>query len=226
MDAATVVPLEEWRPVPEAARLAGLPARSVYRWVKSGSLRAKADGKKLSVELHEVQRIAAARPQTGQIVTLPLPGSAGALPAGAPMAGGVAHVGPHSLDGPLAALLFEQFDSGVAPADVVRAKELSPAVVLAAHETWRRMRDAGGKPEPRPSEVAAAVRKEIQAVAVDLERFREALGEDLGQRGAVVASLAQQVAQLSAALRQTIEGLNALSGQVEFLRYVASRPAL
>ena len=130
-----------WLKVAAAAKESGIPTRSLYRHILEGTLPCRSEGKNKLVEVTSVLRLAESR-QTA-------PKSADAAPTGAPAqavskapAAGAAQAA--GLDGELSARLFERFDAGESPADVVQAERLNPPVVLAAWRNYEALKSVGG----------------------------------------------------------------------------------
>lgn len=159
---------EQWTTVGEAARTSGLPSRTLYRWLRSGTLRSKAEGKTMLVDMAEVQRLGAQR-GTAPLSRGAVPASAGGLSA--QQAGGMQ---AGQLDGRLASRLFARFENGSTPEDVVREEQLSPNVVLQAHHDWAHLRNLpGGRGEPRLPDVLKTLLKEIGTLRSEVDQLRE-----------------------------------------------------
>jgi hypothetical protein len=205
-DAPTTPAGEEWVTAAEASRMTGLPVRTVYRWVKSGSLLSREDGKSKSVPLREVQRLASQRGHVPSADTVPraVPASAGA----AHVIAGVT-VPSAQIDGETAARLFARFEAGSTPADVVREERLAPALVGTAYQQHRQLNDlAGAKGEPRLHDLVKGIAKGVtdlraQQTAIDTQLAREFIGQ-ANERAEQRAALNDIVVELRS-VRQTID---------------------
>lgn len=156
-----LTPAEEWLSVTDAAARVGIPARTLHRWVKSGSLRGRSDGKKRLVPLAEALKLAGNRvtaPPTG-------PASAGTGPWRAPGAGTLAPVN----DGELSARVFTLLSEGTRPEQIVMEQHLPPVQVLAIADQWARLRAAGKPGGPTLPEQVKANRDDINAVSRQLD---------------------------------------------------------
>jgi hypothetical protein len=152
----------EWLTVRAAAKAAGVPLRSIYRWIKSGKVRCLKENGTKYVDAAAVRRQAATR------ATLPagaaLPDIAGKVVGNGALADKAAQNGTAlatETDGRIAARVFERFDAGASPIDVVRELELPPERVRALHREWTAMKSA------TPDKAGA---KTIEAEVADLRR--------------------------------------------------------
>ena len=150
---------QEWVSVPDAARTAGVPPRSVYRWAKAKRLPTRRQDGVVFVDADAVRHLASARSATAVVS-----GSAG-TPA---MAGKVAQDG----DGELASRLFEAFERGEAPADLVRSEKVRPDVALAAWRQWHDLREAGGRGQPSLGDRAKALEEGFGNLAAVVDALR------------------------------------------------------
>lgn len=164
-DTPSVPVSSEWLPVPDAATAAGVPVRSLYRWIEKKKLATRADGATTLVQLAAVRAIAERRATMQNAVasavhvgtppsfradtgTAPSGDSGTGTPSGTkPTATTTARPEPSaktgSNDGELAALVFGRFEDGASPVDVVRDLRLPPDKVRALHREWSDLRSAG-----------------------------------------------------------------------------------
>lgn len=156
----------EWTPVAEAAHAAGVPPRTVYRWIKEKRLPSRREGKALLVDLSAVLVLAQDR-AIGAPLSAP---GADALPTRG-TAGKV--VQPLAVDGQLAGQVFALFDEGVAAIDVVRRLSLAPQTVQDLHRQYTSLRDLGGGGQLSIADRVAAVEKEQAALRQGQKKLDE-----------------------------------------------------
>lgn len=192
---------EKWLTVAEAATQVSVPLRTLHRWVKSGAVRCRADGKKRQVLLPEVQKHASERGPgaTGA------PTIAGTVPARAPLAQNMALLS----DGDLAARVFGLLDDGHGPAEIVRQERLAPAIVLGLSEQWTRLR-AAGKPGDVP------VRDQVVGLRRKLDTMDELLNKliDL-DLGIAFGDVHQEATRLRAEFAGAVDGVAQRLGILE-----------
>lgn len=138
----------------EAATHVDVPLRTLHRWVKSGAVRCRADGKRRQVLLSEVQNHASER---GPGVN-GAPSSAGTVPARVPVARSMALVS----DGDLASRVFGLLDEGLGPAEIVRQEHLSPPVVLSLSDQWTRLRATGKASDVPVRDQLGGLRRKVE----------------------------------------------------------------
>lgn len=156
----------EWVPVADAAQTAGIPPRTVYRWIKEKRLPSRREGKTLLVDLSAVLVLAQDRASAAPI---PAPG-AGALPTRG-TAGKVAQ--PAVVDGNLAGQVFALFDQGEAPINVVTRLCLPPPTVIDLHRQYTSLRDLAGAGQPSVAERIASLEKGQGELRQQLSRLSE-----------------------------------------------------
>jgi len=196
-------PEDSWCSVAEAASSVGVPLRTVHRWVKSGSVRSRADGRKRLVPLAEVQHQAVSRSATATSAT---PASAGTVPARTPVAGAVAYAS----DGELAARVFGLLEDGKPPADIVREERLAPAAVLALADQWTRLRAVGKLGERPLPEQVRGVRAAVEALeAQTREHFEETLPHAFAEERNRLERLRQEAQRAASALSSRVASLEA-----------------
>ena len=192
-EAQVIAGTEQWTTVREAAAATGLPPRTVYNWVKTGTLRAKTEGKTKLVDLHEVQRLAAERGPS----VVPFPRPAPALPRGLP-AGAPAGV---QVDGELASRLFARFDEGVTPGEIVRDEQLPPALVGNVFHQHRQLQDLAGAKGERLPDIVKANAKAVSELRAQLARIDHDLGQEFSGQAKERAQQAQRLDELTGELR-------------------------
>ena len=147
---------EDLMPIAAAAKAANVPERSLFRAVEKGRIpTTKRDGVTL-VALPDVltwaERRAAAKLAVVSAGAAPAAATAGSLPAAPAMAAVVgSRYGRDPLppaDGALAAEVFDAFEAGKAPTDVVREMELPPKLVLDLYRQHKELLSAVGPKGP------------------------------------------------------------------------------
>lgn len=147
-----------WKSIPEAAAEAGLPERTLYNWVKSKKLETQAVDGAVLVNPDAVRALAAARSA----------GTAGNLAGNPAGTGAGGSNGAREGDGELAARVFEAFDAGETPSDLVRRLKVNPA---AAALFWRQYEDLRGLGSKKDSvaDRFAAIEGRIALLALELQ---------------------------------------------------------
>ncbi|HZI15287.1 MAG TPA: helix-turn-helix domain-containing protein [Myxococcus sp.] len=197
----------EWLPVPDAADAAGVPVRSLYRWIERKKLSTKADGTSTLVQVSAVRAIAERRAalknvgaSAGNVGTpSSIRADNGVTPPGgvtvAQVGGTTAPVrvspaGPDSQDaeGELTAAVFWRFEEGASPVDVVREMRLPPEKVRALFREWSELKSlTGGGP---------SFAERISAVEERLAQFAGPLGEQVFGLGCSVNEALSRLAVL------------------------------
>ncbi len=181
MDSEVNGPGDQWLPVPEAAALVGVPTRSVYNRVKSRRLASRNEDGVLKVELGALRAMAAERPRAN--------GRAG---AGNTAGTGLGSGKVAAEDGAMASRLFGLFESGMAPAEVVRQECLPPKTVIETFRAFTALKEMGNG-SGRPSLEARVTAEEwMNGVGEDLAGLRRHASQLLSR----VENLERHVADL------------------------------
>jgi hypothetical protein len=220
-------PVPEWLPVPDAADAAGVPVRSLYRWIEKKRVPTKADGTATLVKVSEVRAYAARRaamkpapaagtasviagtPPAIQAVTgTASPGGNGTAQASgtASLAAAAAAPAPQRpapmTEGELVAEVFSRFDGGAGPVDVVRDMKLLPDRVRALHREWSDLRALSGA-GPSIRDRVASLEESLAAVEARLGRVADALDSRLTESECSTGSLLGRLE----ALEQRVAGI-------------------
>jgi hypothetical protein len=160
-DLQVPTPPDDRHPIAAAARIAGVPERSLFRAVEKGVVPStRRDGIAVvftsDVQVwadrraaRQAEQATASTPATPPAAT-PLAHTAavmlGSLPAAhGSVAGGGGRGGIGAvLDGDLAATLFEAYEAGDTPVALVQRLRIPPGVALAAHRQYLELKSAGG----------------------------------------------------------------------------------
>ncbi len=198
---------EEWLSVADAAARVAVPARTLHRWVKAGSLRSRSDGRKRLVPLAEVLKLA------GNRVPVPATGvaSAGAVPARATGGAAVASVN----DGELSSRIFTMLGEGARPEQIVIDERLTPSVVLSIAEQWSRLRAAGKPGGPTLPEQVKANRDDLQALSRQFDTLvNEQLPVTLGEHSNETNQLKREVNEGVQAVMVRLQRLEQIFGSL------------
>jgi hypothetical protein len=216
-DTPSIPASSEWLPVPDAATAAGVPVRSLYRWIEKKKLTTRADGTTTLVQLAAVRAVAERRATMQHAVasavhvcttpsfradtgTAPVGDSGTGTPSGTkPTATTTARPEPSAKtggnDGELAALVFGRFEDGASPVDVVRDLRLPPDKVRALHREWSDLRSAGNS--------GTALADRLSAIEARLNELSSILNEqvpglecNLTDAGSRLAALERRVARI------------------------------
>jgi hypothetical protein len=176
----------EWAQVADATAALGLAPRSVYRWVKAGTLPSRKQGGVLLIDMAALRGLAMSRQRAGTV-----PGIAGNVANGK-----VAGRGVVEADGDLAARLFEAFERGEAPADLVRSERIPPALALATWKQFRDLREAGGGGRPTFGDRLAALSAEVAAFGAVFAEFKSVVEGEFAHLAGRVRAVECQKAEL------------------------------
>ena len=170
-----------WKPVPDASPDAGVPERTLYRWIRQKRLPTRQEGGVTLVEVGAVKALAARRAETKT------PATAG-TGAGNGSGGGTGGNGARD-PGEIAADVFGLFEDGVNPIDVVQEMGIPPERVTALHRSWSALKDVQ-RSGPTTAERLAKLEQELKALREDLDQRTWH-----GEMGSQVEGLQLQVAQ-------------------------------
>lgn len=189
---------ESWKPVPEAAKAADVPERTLYRWIRQKRLTTRQEG---GVTLAEV---GAASALATQRAASKGPATAGSS-AGDGSGGGSGGTGARD-PGELAAEVFAQFEAGISPIDVVQEMQLPPDRVAGLHRSWVSMKEAQ-RSGPTTAERLAAVERELKALREELDqRTRHgSLGGEVDGLQIQIAALIEHVKALPVPPREKFQ---------------------
>jgi hypothetical protein len=165
-------PAPAWLPVPDAAAAAGVPVRSLYRWIEKKRVPTRQERGTTVVDVAAVRAYAARRAalkESGASAgsadtsadTAPTPRPVGTGDAGSDRARGIERTGasgtPPTVTRPAlttsgnatpatsdAELAAARFEEGDTPVDVVRDMRIPPERVRALHREWTDLRAMGG----------------------------------------------------------------------------------
>jgi hypothetical protein len=150
-------------PFAEVSASEHVPVKTLYNWREAGRLKSRTENGVAVVDPVAVRALVAARNAARGGA------SAGNTAGnGNPTASGTAHT--PDPDGALAAKVFEAFDQGTSPADLVQAERLVPATVMKLWREWKEMKEAGG-----------GDRKTLAQRVEDLERATQAIARTLAE---------------------------------------------
>ncbi len=191
-------PALEWLPVPDAATAAGVPARSLYRWIEKKRVPTRQQDGVTVVQVADVQAYVARREarKTRGTGAGHCDSSARTMPTIQPVRGGdagrdnargiespvgsgtpltITRQAPtasgsagSATDADLAAEVFGRFEDGDTPVDVVQEMRLSPERVRALHREWMELRTLGGGGGPSVSERVAALEDRLRGLEESL----------------------------------------------------------
>ncbi len=189
--------------VAAAVALSGIAPRTLYRYAKLGQVRSRKDGRTLFLDANDVRRKAQERQP-----------SALARSASAPAGNGKLAVS----DGDLASRVFELFEQGVTPQQVVRGQRIAPEMVLSLYRAYSALKglEDTGKPtlESQLRAFAARFDKENQNTSALIAEFEKRLSQTERQ----IQKLARHVAELPVPPRSEFKCPDC--GKVGFLRVV------
>ena len=176
-----------WKSIPEAAAEAGLPERTLYNWQKSKRLETKTIDGAVLVNPEAVRALAAARAAGGA-------SNLAGNPAGMGVGGSN---GAREGDGEVAARVFEAFDAGESPSDLVRRLKMNPGTVALLFKQYEDLRGLGSKKNSMTDRLAA-LDKRIDLLTLEL------------QANTADGGLPSTVAKLQADLAAIVEVLKGL----------------
>lgn len=201
------LPLDDRHPIAAAARIAGVPERSLFRAVEKGVVPSTRRDGVAVVSRSDVQFWAerrAARQAEQAVASVPATPPAqtaavmlGSLPAAhGSVAGGSGRGGTGAaLDGDLAATLFEAYEAGDAPVALVQRLRIAPSIALAAHRQYLELKSAGGQ--------RSSAGDRLDQIELQLHLIQETLDSILAGRTepTSVSDLRQVVGQVIAYVR-------------------------
>jgi hypothetical protein len=185
VEAAAVgaLPQLEWLPVAEAAEIVGKPERSLRNWIKAKLVPTRTEGGITLVDVAAVRAVVASRAANGS--------------GHRPGDGGGGRAVPSVADGDLSARVFEAFDRGEAPADLVRSERIPPPLALTLWEQYQKLTQAGGKGRPSASERLDVLEKQLKALTSKVEELAEGLGTEILPLGRQLQAVAGQLGELT-----------------------------
>jgi hypothetical protein len=169
---------ETWKPVPDAGLEAGVPERTLYRWIRQKRLATRQEGGITLVEVEALKTLAAQRDATK-----------GPATAGSGAMNGSGSAGLRD-PGEVAAEVFARFEDGTSPIDVVQEMTLPPERVAALHRSWLGLKDAQ-RTGPSTAERLAKVEEDLKALRDLID-----VGTSHGFIASEVEGLQLQVAQI------------------------------
>jgi len=182
---------DELMTVPAAAKAANVPERSLFRAVEKGRIpNTKREGVTL-VALPDVLAWAERR-AAAKAGAAPATATAGSLPAAPAMAAAVgSRFGREAVptaDGALAAEVFDSFEAGKSPTEVVRGMELPPRLVLDLWKQHEDLQNAGRPGRPPITEQISALEQRVESLVIEVQTATE--------YGTIVSTVAQLRADL------------------------------
>ena len=144
---------DDWMSIPEAAAAAQLPVRTVYNWVRSGSIESQKDAGRAQVRLADVRAKASGR-ETCNAAPSILPAPAASVQLPAPDAGMDAarclallpSDARYALPPELLAHLIRRFEQGEALPSIVEQLRLAPELVVEARRQYDLLVAASAQP--------------------------------------------------------------------------------
>ena len=206
----TMTPAPEWLPVPDAASAAGVPVRSLYRWIEKKRVPTRQERGTTLVDVAAVRAYAARRAALKEsgaragiagtnAVTAPAiapvrrdgtargmeetraSGTSPSATRQGPTASG--NAGSAATDADLAAEVFTRFEEGDTPVDVVREMRLSPDRVRSLHREWMELRALGGGGGPSVAERLAELERQLKELMETLPF--EMMGVEINANAAI-----------------------------------------
>ena len=206
-----IEPHADWMSIAKAASAARLPVRTIYNWVRSGSLESHKEAGATTVRLADVLAKAGEREAIClQPALLPAPIAGAEMPAtdagmdAARCLELLPSKARYALAPELLAYLIRRFEEGTSLQNIVEQQRLPPELVVEARRQYDLLVAASGQPPllARMAELEGQMKSHREAVEL---RLREIQGtqwaadtEQSNQRGDLAADITKRIAETQA----------------------------
>jgi len=146
----------QWVPVAAAAAQASLPVRSAYNWVRSKRIPSRTEGGVVLINADDLRALAATRARPN-----------GGARAGTGASNGAETTNLAQVDGDLCARLFELFESGLGPTEIVKRERLAPSLVRTIYRDFKALSELDRESKTPLETSLQELRSEFEACRQD-----------------------------------------------------------